>query len=746
MPLPNPTSEESKKEFLDRCMSDKVMNKEFSDPKQRYAVCNSQWKKHLEHKECESRVCLRGGLDLIEIKEDDKTKSYIIKGLVATTHPDRVGTMLSVNALKQIVDKINDNSKAGDDVGAYRSISLYHDWVRENDPTLDEVAFVKPNSAKLVKLDDGHYGVEIEAEINMFYNGKVSPEEVLYRIKKGLIAGFSVEFKRDRSKTKKVEFNGEELDFIDGIESFGGIGLARQRLIANPHAVIYREIENLANNINLETKEAIKMSEEENKTVEQPKNVDDNKEKLNNAEEQKDEVQPENKPEEKKQEENKEKNKEELEQKEVKKVDTSKIDIREIINNPEFKKLIDEKLEVKEKVLKTKGDMKMEAENNVPLEIREVLNAAKEKNWLEFREAGLNYIRKNEATYGKMYETTGIPLVQTLDVRCVDGKLKIVGGLETRDVLDTTTNTSSYTQNIVEFADVYVPGIVDTFNNQRNFFGALRKIQNPLGTDKYGWKIRTSKYSGTAVDPDDTTVTKKEMGKQKLQTPMKEYRLGIEVTDYVLFFSKAAIGDLFGNEVNGAMDSILTDIDIDLFTEQVDSGNKILGLEAVADSAGNTSIYGLTRTTNNRLAPDAASDTYEESVGALTTSSLRNAITKVEVEGAKRGNLRIVTSPQVRDYIFNLEDGKARYGTNPTFGFSGDASYDGIPMIVDSNCPAGYLYVVDFESEYIVIGKAPTLRGLAKSGASESAFISTYLAHVYEQPRRIHLMKGITGP
>ena len=44
MPIPSPEGE-PKKNFLSKCMGDSVMTKEFPDEKQRYAVCQSKWKK-----------------------------------------------------------------------------------------------------------------------------------------------------------------------------------------------------------------------------------------------------------------------------------------------------------------------------------------------------------------------------------------------------------------------------------------------------------------------------------------------------------------------------------------------------------------------------------------------------------------------------------------------------------------------------------------------------------------------------
>ena len=50
MPIPIPNKDESKKDFLQRCMSDEIMVKDFEDEDQRFAVCNTQWdeKKSIE--------------------------------------------------------------------------------------------------------------------------------------------------------------------------------------------------------------------------------------------------------------------------------------------------------------------------------------------------------------------------------------------------------------------------------------------------------------------------------------------------------------------------------------------------------------------------------------------------------------------------------------------------------------------------------------------------------------------------
>jgi hypothetical protein len=46
MPLPTPLPKEQKGEFLQRCMMDDTMVREYKDQDQRYAVCRNQIEKH----------------------------------------------------------------------------------------------------------------------------------------------------------------------------------------------------------------------------------------------------------------------------------------------------------------------------------------------------------------------------------------------------------------------------------------------------------------------------------------------------------------------------------------------------------------------------------------------------------------------------------------------------------------------------------------------------------------------------
>jgi hypothetical protein len=44
MPIPKPRKQESKESFMDRCLSNEIMNSEYPDTDQRYAICASQWR------------------------------------------------------------------------------------------------------------------------------------------------------------------------------------------------------------------------------------------------------------------------------------------------------------------------------------------------------------------------------------------------------------------------------------------------------------------------------------------------------------------------------------------------------------------------------------------------------------------------------------------------------------------------------------------------------------------------------
>ena len=737
MPLPKPNPDEKRQAFVDRFMSDKVAIEEFPDEKQRFAVASSEFRNKNKVKE---RFCLQG----FKLKEGSSDDSYT--ALVATTHPDRVMDILSVDALNQITNYINDNSKVGSQNGHYRGLSLFHDWIHADDPTLDEAGFM--SNARVVELDDGHHGVEVDVTVNKYYQGTFDSQHydadrIHYEIQHDKIGGLSIEYNTDWDHSREVSYNGETYRFIEELTDFAGAGFARSRMIANPQAVVYKEFVAAAKKKN-KSKEDVFMSEEINNEVkpsEQQPVVSEAKDSPTKKEA--DSMNsPQGNAKKVSEEEEEELKKKAEEKKEVATTvaDSKELQFKQFLSSKEFKTAV-ENVSVAPKVLKTK-----EEENKMSLSVKEMNKAIESGNMLSFKSAAKKYF-KERPEIDSALTGHGIPIkAPSVEVVCDGKELRIVGGLnvETKDTLDTGSNPSTYVQASVEFNDIFVPGLVETFNQRTDLFSQLEKRDHIMGTPNYGWRITEDQKTGLSVDIDNPTVAKSFAEKGKLQTPLKEYRNGISVTDFMILHTRASMGDLFMVEADKAMKDLRKDINRDLFTEQVDDTTKILGLEAVADSAGNTTLYGKTRSAANRLAPDAPDDTYQEVGGALTTELLREAYSKVWVEGAEFNNLRMVMSPTQRKRLFELQDAKQDLFREADFGFSGALRFDGIPIIVDSDCQNDAIYVVDFESYYVVMSRMPQLVGLAKVSAAEEAYVVTNLAVVYEQPRRIFMLNTLT--
>jgi len=76
MPIPAPHKDEDKKDFMDRCMSDDVMVKEYPDNRQRYAICQTSWDKK-ESKNMGINDIEKRTFDLDEIRIDEQEEPKI---------------------------------------------------------------------------------------------------------------------------------------------------------------------------------------------------------------------------------------------------------------------------------------------------------------------------------------------------------------------------------------------------------------------------------------------------------------------------------------------------------------------------------------------------------------------------------------------------------------------------------------------------------------------------------------------
>jgi len=697
----------------------------------------------MKSKEVKTRICNFG----LNVKEIDG--EFYSEGFIATSHPDRAadadigvnGDILSKHVLGQIADYINNGVASTDGVGSTRAVSLQHDWVKEKDPSKEPAGMAMP-PAEIKETKDGHFGVHVKTHHN-----KTHPkfQDILYKTEHGYFPGYSIEYAPGDYDI--INHEGKFYRFLKTINNFVGYAFASARLIANPSATItsfgYKEIEAACQA--KETEDT--MSEEE---IKQPEaKVED--------------PIPEVKPEEPKEEPKEEiKEVEEAKEEKVKgkiedlkeKVEEKEIEIKETeIKETEIKETVEEaQVEIKEKLDEVKIESKTLLKGEEIMEninIKQMNEALKENDLFSYKEAAkevLNDSLRVKETIELFSKVGQVTLSSNLKVKCVDKGLKIVSGLQTKDTLGTGDNTSSYTQADVEFADLFAPGIIDTFNNQTNLFGFLKKEQH-IGGEHYQWKMVTNKdpnSTSTFVGHNDTAVTKNFSNKGNYQTPLKIARRGISVTDFVNRYSARSLGDLFQLEADLQMKKMMNDVNAALFAEVADgTGTSPLGLEAVADSAGNTTLYGYTRSVANRLAPDAAGNTYTAVGGSLTEALIRAKITNLETEGTRFGDIAIIASPNSRDLLFNLLDGQRRFNTvEASFGFNraNVPSYDGIPIIVDSDCNSDALYFIDTSCDVIVVGMEPQLISLAKVGAATEAYVQMDFAHVYKEPRKIGML------
>jgi hypothetical protein len=408
--------------------------------------------------------------------------------------------------------------------------------------------------------------------------------------------------------------------------------------------------------------------------------------------------------------------------------------------------------------------------------VKEAYNAIEAKDFVKFKEIADAQVEKN---FGKVKElmrrdSNGFDFErwQTVEVKCKGSSMVVVPSAKTKDVISSSDMAeSTYTQTNAMFADRYVSMITETFLMDDTLLAAMPKIQHLGGNDKYGyrlWKefVTTSGTNTLAVDPTVTSVLRSQRDFEKMETSIREYRDGVEVTDFVQAHSAAAIGNLLGLELERAAKAVTQSMAADLFKGNVDASGwlGLIGLIGVADSSTYSSMYGKVRSAANRLLDATLANTYDSTSEAISVSLVRQGYEKVLAQGSSLANLVIVIHPTQMRKLFDAEDAAIRYesGSNritmgaapANWGFSRAIvpHLDGIPMIRDYNCEssaaaADMFAVVDLSRDKgfnLVVSKALGARGLAKVGTSESAYVSFWGATVYHAPRNVHVHVSLT--
>lgn len=712
----------------------------------------------------------------VRTKED----AYIFYGI--TTLPDRVmmeypphsgqvvhGDIFAPKVLEWVQERINNTAILGDSMSAYRTVSLFHDRVYEKNMQLEEAGFIQPTARVITHPEfKGHKALELDVEINEMYvpNPKYpdyTPEKIKYKIDKKAI-GLSIEYLDADKEYKVLEIDGKKYRYVDEIKELWGFGFARANVIGNPSATVIGK-----------TAIAIKeLSHSSTSAYEVKKNNEVNamatEEQMNSLQEQLEKQQAKLKEYEGRFEDlAKAKSPSDASTKEVyAKMAEQAASVKELKEtlstmqneaSASIKEVISEQFE---KFKMNKGTLTNEgAENAGVKEYLASLSAGvKEQKWNQFHVQNDRMLDSKVKDLQTMFkEGFNWADNQTLRVKCQGRNMVVVDTARTKDILSSGDMATSYDQAGAMFADRYVPGITETFLKDDTLLRALVKEQHIGGNTKYQWRIWTdfidASTESLAVDPDDVAIQRNFSKFIKLETPLKEYREGVEITDFTIYHSAAEIGELMEQQINRHAERITQSMAADIFKEEADGdGIQFMGLKAVANSGNNTTLYGLTRSVANRLAPDAAGDTYDNTshTSGLTIALARAAYEKVLAQGSNFADIAIVTNPRHVTQLYNDSDTRVRHeamgtGAFPGFGFRREVipTLDGAPIIRDYNCPLGDMYIVDMSREgaVLVVSKALGVRGLSKIAASESAYVNFYGAFVYKRPRNVFMYDNI---
>ena len=721
---------------------------------------------------CKERLPSFSVIKYKETEDIDDDKVYTFIG--ASTLPDRVselledgtkieGEILSKTVLDKIADCINDESRFGGKYGSYRTISLFHDRVKTGDYSREEAGFAIPGSAKVLELEDypGNYGVFLDVKPNKMYipppeNADYTPEKIEYKIKNKAL-GLSLEYNNTPEQEKLVQTKEGVYRFIMDSNDFRGFGFARPNLIGNPTAVRVKEIYKTLGD-----------SMEQKKPSEKPEEIEAKmKEQLDSANIKIKELQDKLT--------SSEKNGEDVKSKEFKKeIENMDAKIKEIkLQNDATATKLKESIELAFAGLNFKKPASAEGDDK-NAKVKEIYACVEKKNWVEFNDLAEVKIEQNGAKIKEMLARDGAGFNfekwQTLDVKCKGSQMVVIPTAKTKDTIDSTDMAESdYYQTNAMFADRYVAGITETFLKEDSLLTAINKEQHIGGNDKYQWRMWVDYQTVTgdstlSINPDVTSVTTSQRDFEKMETRICEYRDGVEVSDFTQHHSMAAIGDLLGKQIQRASEAVTESMNSDLYKPKVDSTTGwygFVGLIGVADSSTYTSLYNKTRSAANRLLDATTANTYVTTSEGISVEVMRAGYEKVLAHGSSIGEIAIAIHPTQCRRLFNSEDAAIRNniltmsGAPPTWGFNRTVMphLDGIPMIRDYRCEssaaaADMFAVVDMSSNKgfnLIVSKPLGVRGLAKVGTTEKAYVNFWGCSVYKSPRNIFVHDSLTA-
>ena len=675
-----------------------------------------------------------------EIKENND--SFHVYGLIATDHIDNldrdprisIPDVIPKETLESFAVQINDRFKS-------RIMGVHHS---EGRPFVGEyfgVADVENTPAEVITLNDGHNGLYVDSKL---LKDDPKTPEIIKEIRSGDLDAFSITYGTNGFETTDFDYVEDRLVRVLKPETrLDGYTLAGSRTAVNPNALMsgygFKEFKELVGK-GKEIKGEVLPMVEDNKKIEPPK-----------AEEKPAKEAPKEEPVKKAEEKPSEEKpvgaeKVEIdaeEHKEFIKFKKSKEDeeMKEKIDGA-VKKAVDN-IELKEKVLK---DVEApSSESTVLPEIKEFYATLKEPSKVE--------IKEQFKRAGRAGAALGIDCITATTSRSESREYKHFttnGRMLEFKGLGITTNQNTdtdYLQSSAELNDIYDPVIYNALNQATKTWNVLNKDDfSSKGNNQVQFKLKIAANDSAAFYTGNSVSTDK-VGRLKYQTKFKKVQVGVSVDgDMIAAARGGPVSDVFAQEVMDSTMDMLAVVNAALYAEVgLETASAIIGFEYLTDSANNTTLYNLTRSTTNKLTPDSATDTYIDGNAAnVTMDNLRKAYGQCELEGVDKSDLVFFTSPTQGRIMRGIMDDARRLSapSDTSFGFTTDLYIDGIPVFEDKDCNSDDWWCVPLSTHRVAIWQPPTLEKLGKSADSDDAFIKMYFCTYNTLPRALVQIYG----
>lgn len=653
---------------------------------------------------------------ILEAKE--RGDQLVVGGYIATTHKDSVNDVFTKGGLDAWAEKINKGMPSAN------KVTYHHD---RNDKRVVGVG-VK-GTARVDELPDGEYGLYVDTIINKtheLYN------DIEYEYSIGALDSFSVEFVHPDGNKADDDYT---LRYLDESTELCGWALASRPV--NDNAVMIKELVTKSNIQNsTQTKDKIlevkQMAEEEQK--------------------QKQVLEAEVKELQKKIEEMQTNAKKEIEAKELaekEKIAKEAAEAKEAERKAEIKELkeaIDKIKEINKASLNPE-----EKEEKIRPEFKELKDATSKV--ISYKEAAHyvgQYLAKRGLEGKESFANIALTAERSEDalrsqviVKSVEGKERIeFKSLGLGDNIN--SNYVNATSNIglsqAELQDVMMPVIFNALNESTITWDLLSKdVGGTNGSNRVVFVLKTANTGAYFSTGNAITLTK--TARTKYSIEFKKLYIGGAVDgDLQVYSAGSPFGQALALEVADRAIALKVKANQALFDETAgDAGDaEPLGIPAITDSAGNTSLYNTTRSAANKLAPDSAGDTYIDASGGLTEPMLRNMIEQCTTDGSMLDDLVFVGTPAVINKYKALFDNKERLVPySDRAGFKSAPDFEGVPLFADKDSKASSLFIIDTKALRVKVVLPVTVEMLGKRSDAEEFFAKQYYAVYCTAPRRL---------